>query len=107
MGAQDEDQVRKWAADINEAVGVCNGRPRTLLAFLNPYGGSGRAPAVWEGDASPILTKAGTHLLVSALTCETAKLIPLVEKNSRHEDTSERQDERHGCLASEHAITIH
>lgn len=80
MGAQDEDQVRKWAADINEAVGVCSGRPRTLLAFLNPYGGSGRAPAVWEGDACPILTKAGTHLLDSVLTCKTAKLITLVER---------------------------
>ncbi|KAK9903549.1 hypothetical protein WJX75_008659 [Coccomyxa subellipsoidea] len=87
LESEDEDQVRKWAADINEAVGVCNGRPRTLLAFLNPYGGSGRAPAVWDGDASPILTKAGVRCTVIVTqrplhAYETVRDLPLQELQS-------------------------
>ena len=56
---QEEDVVRRWAADINEAVNINSVRPKMLLVFLNPFGGSGRAPTVWAQDAAPILNKAG------------------------------------------------
>ncbi|BDA50250.1 Ceramide kinase [Coccomyxa sp. Obi] len=64
LESQEEDVVRRWAADINEAVNINSVRPKTLLVFLNPFGGSGRAPAVWARDAAPILSKAGVRCKV-------------------------------------------
>ncbi|EIE23262.1 hypothetical protein COCSUDRAFT_66245 [Coccomyxa subellipsoidea C-169] len=68
LDSQDEDLVRRWAADINEAVGTSSKRPRSLLVLLNPFGGSGRAPTVWERDASPLLSKAGVLCSVTVTT---------------------------------------
>ena len=53
--------MKAWSSDIREAVEDCAQRPRTLLALLNPYGGSGRARGVWEREAFPLLAQAGAQ----------------------------------------------
>ena len=57
---QSAEVVRDWAAAVNTAVRQCTQRPKSLLVFLNPFGGARQALRVWQKVAVPIFDLAGT-----------------------------------------------
>ena len=47
-GTQSAELVSQWASDISDAVRVSSSRPQSLLVFVNPFGGTRRAAAIWQ-----------------------------------------------------------
>lgn len=48
-----------WQQRISTAVGREPRRPRRLLVFVNPFGGSRRAAQIWQNVVKPVFDKAG------------------------------------------------
>lgn len=48
-----------WTAALRAAIRRVHDRPRSLLVFLNPYGGARQAQAVWDKVAGPIMQLTG------------------------------------------------
>lgn len=54
-----EGVLREWLQRINAAIAQQPRRPRRLLVFCNPFGGSRRARQIWESVVRPVFDKAG------------------------------------------------
>jgi hypothetical protein len=48
-----------WTAAVQASIRRCADRPRSLLVFLNPFGGARQAQAVWDMVARPVMLLAG------------------------------------------------
>lgn len=48
-----------WSAALRASMRKLTDRPRSLLVFLNPFGGARQAQAVWDKVACPIMLLAG------------------------------------------------
>lgn len=59
---QSGEGASDWAAALKAAMRKQTDRPRSLLVFLNPYGGARQAQSVWDTVASPIMQLAGLLL---------------------------------------------
>ena len=57
--------VREWCRSLQSLVTSLVTRPRTLLVFINPFGGRGRATQTWEEKILPIFELAGINSQVS------------------------------------------
>lgn len=65
---QGENLCRTWVEKIEEALSnPALKRPRSLLVFINPFGGKRRAPRVFEETVSPLmeLAKIRTHVITT------------------------------------------
>ncbi|CAF1300897.1 unnamed protein product, partial [Adineta ricciae] len=51
---ESEDVANEVCVNLNLCLSTLKQRPRHLLAFVNPFGGKGRAPAVYEKKILPI-----------------------------------------------------
>jgi len=59
---QSGEGASDWAAALKAAMRKQTDRPRSLLVFLNPFGGARQAQSVWDTVASPIMQLAGLLL---------------------------------------------
>lgn len=59
LEAAAEGLLDEWLQRISAAVAQQARRPRRLLVFLNPFGGSRRARQIWENVVRPVFDKAG------------------------------------------------
>jgi hypothetical protein len=50
-----------WTAAVQASIRRCADRPRSLLVFLNPFGGARQAQAVWDKVARPLMLLAGVQ----------------------------------------------
>ena len=50
-----------WTAAVQSSLRKCIDRPRSLLVFLNPFGGARQAQAVWDKVARPVMLLAGAQ----------------------------------------------
>jgi hypothetical protein len=55
-----------WTAAVQSSIRKSADRPRSLLVFLNPFGGSRQAQAVWDKVARPIMLLAGAPATLHA-----------------------------------------
>ncbi|XP_062605315.1 ceramide kinase-like [Saccostrea cucullata] len=65
---QGENICRTWVDKIEEALSnPVLKRPRSLLVFINPFGGKRRAPRVYEESVAPLLdlAKIKTHVITT------------------------------------------
>lgn len=56
---QQGEGAADWAAVLRASMRKLTDRPRSLLVFLNPFGGARQAQAVWDKVACPIMLLAG------------------------------------------------
>lgn len=54
-----EGVLDEWQQRISAAVAREPRRPRRLLVFVNPFGGSRRAAQIWQNVVKPVFDKAG------------------------------------------------
>jgi ceramide kinase len=53
-----------WTAAVQASIRKSVDRPRSLLVFLNPFGGARQAQAVWDKVARPVMLLAGIQCTV-------------------------------------------
>lgn len=56
---QSGEGAADWAAALKAAIRKQTDRPRSLLVFLNPFGGAKQAQSVWDSIANPVMQLAG------------------------------------------------
>ena len=84
---QSEETVRQWADDISVAARSEGHRPHSLLVFLNPFGGSQKARAIWAAQVLPIFRLAGLASLWHALlACNNAHAASASTLGGVHQD---------------------
>lgn len=54
-----EGTLREWLQRVQAAIAQQARRPRRLLVFVNPFGGSRRGVKIWETTVRPVFDKAG------------------------------------------------
>ncbi|KAK9866560.1 hypothetical protein WJX84_009195 [Apatococcus fuscideae] len=81
--AESAELVSQWASDISDAVRVSSSRPQSLLVFVNPFGGTRRAAAIWQ-TVLPVFQLVGAKCEVVE-TKWAAHARELVEKLSLEE----------------------
>jgi diacylglycerol kinase family enzyme len=59
LASASEGMLQDWLARINAAIAAQPRRPRRLLVFVNPFGGSRRAAQIWRSTVRPVFDKAG------------------------------------------------
>ncbi|MEQ2236284.1 hypothetical protein ILYODFUR_010993, partial [Ilyodon furcidens] len=56
-----------WVSSIREQLASISSRPRSLLVYINPYGGKRQAKHIFEQKVAPLFAQAGisTHVIVT------------------------------------------
>ncbi|KAM4553094.1 ceramide kinase-like isoform 1-T1 [Fundulus diaphanus] len=58
---------RSWVSSIREQLASISSRPRSLLVYINPYGGKRQGKRIYERKVAPLFAQAGisTHVIVT------------------------------------------
>jgi len=60
----DHDVIEWWSSVIRTRIPFQTKRPRSLLVFINPFGGKGRGKQLWEDQISEVFRIAGVNCKV-------------------------------------------
>ncbi|XP_037551991.1 ceramide kinase [Nematolebias whitei] len=54
-----QEQCEQWVRATNELLSLLTDRPKSLLVYINPYGGKQRGERIYEQKVAPVFRRAG------------------------------------------------